>query len=561
MADLSPSTPAPGPDQNPLRQDSEAQRRKLRRRGTLLIWLASPFLVPTIALFLVAMLFPLTWEQSRFVLVVALVLLIVWLMIYKRGKRYKALSATEVTENDPRPPVVYLRSFQDDRRAGKPLYLFRAGNARMTFHYFAAWSEMFHIFDGISEEEVLADVVSRVGPMIAIGRPGENLPQLGAARVYVTNEEWQREVHAFLDKASLVVLRLGRTEGFWWEVEQSAKKLDPRRLVLLVPLNRKDYEEFRTRASKYFPHGLPDYHSSPFRRLFGPRLLGYVRGLIYFQPDWTPVYVDFWRVKLPFKYTLRFLGRRKIVNVYDMALLPVYEQLGIKWEPPRYRKRALAFNFAPWGLWILRSLVPLGIVVYLYFFPTPKSLADEADQYFKMGAFADAKPPAERACNGGNMHGCTILGYLYEHGLGVAQDYNQARSLFQKACDGGDMIACSNLGGLYGDGKGVPRDYAQARSLYQKACGGGDMAGCNNLGDLYVNGEGVARDYTQARVLFQKACNGGEMMGCYNLGWLYANGRGVPQDNAQARSLYQKACSGGLPLACNDLKTLPKEHT
>jgi len=384
MPDL--TSPAPGAraDRNPLRQESEQEHKSLQRRGTLLKWLASPFLALAILLVLYSIGSSIdayvqsegmeayenaseieTWvsqDKSAADLsgCLAGLLTIVWAFIYKRGKRYQAVSAEEAREKDPRPPVIYLRSFKDDKRAGRPLGLLRVSNFRMAIHWFAAWSESYHSFDGSSEEEVLADVVRGIGPMIAIGRPGEKLPQLGAARVYVSNEEWQQRVHEFLDKASLVVLRLGETEGFWWEIEQSAKKLDPRRLVLLAPLGQEEYEKFRTRAAKYFPRGLPAYHCAHLRRLFGARLLGWIRGLIYFKPDWTPVYVDLWSVKLPLKYKLRFLGRRKVVNVYDLALQPVYEQLGVKWEPPRYRAGALIFNFALLA-WILFTIIFTGM--------------------------------------------------------------------------------------------------------------------------------------------------------------------------------------------------------
>jgi TPR repeat protein len=43
------------------------------------------------------------------------------------------------------------------------------------------------------------------------------------------------------------------------------------------------------------------------------------------------------------------------------------------------------------------------------------------------------------------MVGCSWLGRLYEIGLGGAQDYGQARTLFKKACDGGLKMACEEL--------------------------------------------------------------------------------------------------------------------
>lgn len=573
MPESSIFTSAPEPERNPVREESQEQRAKLRRRGTLLMWVASPFFVLTIFFGLMSMYLVLQADMARddYSLVRAAddaemakgnyasgslltkemelskreeaarsssdddsiacaVFLIVTLLLLKRSKRYKALSAGEVIESDPRPPVIYLRSFKDDRRASRQLYLFRASNIRMAFHYFAAWSEVFHIFDGASEEEVLAEVVNRVGPMIAIGRPGEKLPQLGAARVYVENEEWQQRVHGFLDSASLVVLRLGETEGFWWEIEQSAKKLDPRRLVLLVPMSPKKYAEFRDRAAEYFPKGLPDYHSSPFLRMFGARLLGWVRGIIYFKTDWTPVYVDLWRVKLPLKYKLRLLGRRKIVNVYDFALRPVYQQLGVEWEPPRYRAGALTFKFAPLA-WILGMFV-LGVVAGRLepnghaqadgggadasstTSATPQELAAQAEALIDQRHYVDAKPLAERACDHGSAAGCNELGQLYDYAWGVTQDIEHAAALYEQACDGGDMDGCERAGSYFESVGSTPEEYAQATLYFQKACNGGKMSACTRLGNRYAKGIGVAKNNARARTFYKKACDGGDSYAC-----------------------------------------------
>ncbi|MDY4154533.1 tetratricopeptide repeat protein, partial [Campylobacter sp.] len=52
----------------------------------------------------------------------------------------------------------------------------------------------------------------------------------------------------------------------------------------------------------------------------------------------------------------------------------------------------------------------------------------------------------------------------------------------KKACDGGDMLGCSNLGSRYAIGNGVEKDLGKAVELFKKACDGGNMPGCYNLG-------------------------------------------------------------------------------
>ena len=54
-------------------------------------------------------------------------------------------------------------------------------------------------------------------------------------------------------------------------------------------------------------------------------------------------------------------------------------------------------------------------------------------------------------------------------------DYQKAAQLYQKACDGGNVGGCSNLGVLYGNGLSVNQDYQKAAQLFQKACDGGGV--------------------------------------------------------------------------------------
>ena len=47
----------------------------------------------------------------------------------------------------------------------------------------------------------------------------------------------------------------------------------------------------------------------------------------------------------------------------------------------------------------------------------------------------------------------------------------------QKACDDGNAISCGSLGFLYDNGQGVRQDYKKASELYSKACDMGEAGG------------------------------------------------------------------------------------
>jgi FOG: TPR repeat, SEL1 subfamily len=139
----------------------------------------------------------------------------------------------------------------------------------------------------------------------------------------------------------------------------------------------------------------------------------------------------------------------------------------------------------------------------------------------------------------------TVLGRLYESGLGVPKDLGKAAELYQKAADQGLASAQVNLGAFYYLGEGVPMDLEKAKELYQKAADQGLAVGERNLGTLYKHGEGVPMDLEKARELYQKAADQGLASAQVNLGALYEHGEGVPMDLEKARELYQKAADQG----------------
>lgn len=112
------------------------------------------------------------------------------------------------------PFVLYLRSFIDDKKTGKRISL---------------------INDIRSEEEVLVEVMSDIAPVYAIGDPRDKKMPLGASRIYVGDEHWKSTVIDMMNKATVVVLRLGKTDSFWWEVETAVKSIALEKMVFIIP--------------------------------------------------------------------------------------------------------------------------------------------------------------------------------------------------------------------------------------------------------------------------------------------------------------------------------------
>ncbi len=71
----------------------------------------------------------------------------------------------------------------------------------------------------------------------------------------------------------------------------------------------------------------------------------------------------------------------------------------------------------------------------------------------------------------GDPEAQNYVGEIFERGLGILPDYEQAAFWFKKAADQNDARAQINIGNLYEKGLGVPRDLKKALNYYRRAAG------------------------------------------------------------------------------------------
>ncbi|MFI1168606.1 hypothetical protein ACH4UM_34835 [Streptomyces sp. NPDC020801] len=136
---------------------------------------------------------------------------------------------------------LYLRSFEDDlRRTALEEAESRAPGPGAVLPDLR--------LSGSTEEEQLAEALRPVAPMVAVGRPGERLPLVGARRLYLPIDDWQDTVRDLMLRARLVVVAVGPGPGLLWELMEALRLLPAQRLVLLVP-GREAYERFRAAAA------------------------------------------------------------------------------------------------------------------------------------------------------------------------------------------------------------------------------------------------------------------------------------------------------------------------
>jgi MFS family permease len=170
----------------------------------------------------------------------------------RRSWRAGARSAEqELRRAGSRRPIFYLRSFDLDEKIGRVSIVEMLGGRSYA-----------------NAEQGLAKRLRRYGPVIAIGRPGEKLPALGAARFYVSHEQWKAKVADVVRASQFVVWATGTTEGLQWEISHLLESLPPEKLIVwahphllrLLPPDREiEWQRFLAVLGRVFPQPLPGY--------------------------------------------------------------------------------------------------------------------------------------------------------------------------------------------------------------------------------------------------------------------------------------------------------------
>jgi TPR repeat protein len=138
----------------------------------------------------------------------------------------------------------------------------------------------------------------------------------------------------------------------------------------------------------------------------------------------------------------------------------------------------------------------------------------------------------------------TLLGELYNQGLGVRQDTTQAAQWYRLAADRGDAHAMASLGLMSADGRGLKKDPAAARAWFEKAAALGEGTAAYNLA-LISLAAGSDADISRAAALLRVAAETELGDAQHDLGVLYARGRGVPKNAEEAAKLYLRAAKNG----------------
>jgi hypothetical protein len=130
--------------------------------------------------------------------------------------------AEKLLAADKRPPILFLRSFADDERLN--FWNFQRAETAL--------------FDFSLESRLLSHF-GTIGPFVAIGSPQDSTPLLGASRVQLSDDEWQRVVRQWMRAAHYVIVMVGVTYWATWELSFVIARGYVGKLIVLFPEARR----------------------------------------------------------------------------------------------------------------------------------------------------------------------------------------------------------------------------------------------------------------------------------------------------------------------------------
>jgi uncharacterized protein len=189
--------------------------------------------------------------------------------------------------------------------------------------------------------------------------------------------------------------------------------------------------------------------------------------------------------------------------------------------------------------WLRAALVqnnPNAAFYLGYFYEHGKFVPQDyrrALQYYEIAARAHHTPAENN------------LASLYQHGQGIRKNLDKAFELYRAAAEQGDPVAQYNLATFYYSGTSTARNSGETVRLLRASADSGLPEAENNLAAFYFYGVAVQRDYDEAVRLVRLAVQKGLPAAATSLGFLYEHGKGVPLDYVAAYAWYSRAIAAG----------------
>ncbi len=166
---------------------------------------------------------------------------------------------------------------------------------------------------------------------------------------------------------------------------------------------------------------------------------------------------------------------------------------------------------------------------------------DQAIAAYRAGRMEEARALSEPLANSGDAKAATMMGFLFEQGLGGKKDEARAVAYYRQAAEKNDSDALVALGRLGLDNKGHI-ELAETQAFLSRAAEQGRTDAAGLLGGALLNGRFGKRDVAGAVKWLKRAADGGDADAAYAMAILEIDGDGVAPDlSSGLRHLKQAA--------------------
>jgi hypothetical protein len=138
----------------------------------------------------------------------------IWLPLsiasYIYADRAKSPSLSEIQNTELRPPVLYLRSFDQEE------HIF-AEVARKDIDEYTKYP--IYRFGVTIEQFFLKQINQTIGPFFALGNPEDYVAPEGAHRLYAEDGKWKKDFHKLCQQSFCIIMQPGASKNLIWELQ------------------------------------------------------------------------------------------------------------------------------------------------------------------------------------------------------------------------------------------------------------------------------------------------------------------------------------------------------
>ena len=206
-------------------------------------------------------------------------------------------------------------------------------------------------------------------------------------------------------------------------------------------------------------------------------------------------------------------------------------------DPLRNKRPLAALGFSALGAVLLGAAAPAPL--------------DTAIAAYRAGRMEEARALSEPLANAGDSKAATMMGFLFEQGLGGKKDEPRAVAYYRQAAAKNDPDALVALGRMGLENKGQI-SAAETQTFLSRAADVGRADAAGMLGRAMLDSRFGKRDAAGAAKWLKRAADGGDADSAYALALQEIDGDGIPADLASGIRHLKLAADKGHAAAMAD---------